>query len=375
MKRKSDILFDSAGGPRRATTPIDLNRKNRLFWILHTSGWILFLAFSLLYYQVRGILTTSIVVRYATAALAGFLSTLLLRSFYGRIKLRDRSILSLSFLAIVFSFLGANLTIWLSDIFKIPFSGTGALNENLALMYYLQRVMWWSTPIIGWSILYFGIKFWQEWVGEKARAEKAQVLAQTAQLQMLRYRLNPHFLFNALNSIRALISEDKPSAKTMITELSEFLRYSLVSKNYKNVPFKDEIDSVRHYFNIQKMRYEDNLDVSLDIDPATEEFPILSFLLHPLAENAVKYGMSTSPMPLKIQIKARIRQESLHFEIINSGSWIEPAGPKSDGVIGKGLDNIRRRLADAYPGTHHLDIFEKEGFIHARLVIDKDIRR
>jgi two-component system LytT family sensor kinase len=130
--------------------------------------------------------------------------------------------------------------------------------------------MWWSTPIVGWSALYLGIKFWQEWVDEKARAEKAQVLAQTAQLQMLRYRLNPHFLFNALNSIRALVSEDKTSAKSMITELSEFLRYSLVSKNYKDVPFKDEIDSVRHFFNIQKMRYEDNLDVSLDIDPATE---------------------------------------------------------------------------------------------------------
>jgi len=235
--------------------------------------------------------------------------------------------------------------------------------------------MWWSTPIVGWSALYLGIKFWQEWVDEKARAEKAQVLAQTAQLQMLRYRLNPHFLFNALNSIRALVSEDKTSAKSMITELSEFLRYSLVSKNYKNVPFKDEIDSVRHFFNIQKMRYEDNLDVSLDIDPATEEFPVLSFLLHPLAENAVKYGMSTSSMPLKIQIKAQIRQASLHFEIINSGSWIEPADPKSGGVIGKGLDNVRRRLADAYPGTHHLDIFEKEGFVHACLVIDKDIRR
>ena len=324
---------------------------------------------------MQGTLATSIVVRYATAALAGFLSTLLLRSFYGKIKLRDRSILPLAVLAIVFSFLGANLTIWLSDLFKIPFSGTGALNANLALMYYLQRAMWWSTPIVGWSALYFGIKFWQEWVGEKARAEKAQLLAQTAQLQMLRFRLNPHFLFNALNSIRALISEDKTSAKTLITELSEFLRYSLVSRNYDTVPLKDELESIRHYLNIQKMRYENKLDVAFDIDPAAEEHPILSFLIHPLAENAVKHGLRTSPLPLKIRINVKLDHGRLRIEAVNSGSWIEPPDPKSDGVIGKGLDNVRRRLADAYPGTHHLDIFEKEGFVHACLVIDKDIRR
>lgn len=354
---------------------IGLDKRSPLFWILQTSGWLLFLAFSLLYYQVRGILSTSIFVRYATAAAAGFLTTLFLRFVYRRIRIQERSILSLSFMTVIFSLLGANITIWISDLLKVPYSGPGALNENLALMYYLRRVIWWLTPIVAWSVLYFGIKFWQEWMVQKERTEKAKALAQTAQLQMLRYRLNPHFLFNALNSIRALISEDKTSAKTMITELSEFLRYSLVSRNYENVPFKDEMDSVRHYFNIQKMRYENNLDVSFDIDPAAEEYPILSFLIHPLAENAVKYGLRTSPLPLKIQINVRVHQGRLQIDVINSGSWIEPSDQKSDSVIGKGLDNVRQRLKDSYPEKHHFEIFEKEGFVHARLVIEKDNRR
>ncbi len=223
--------------------------------------------------------------------------------------------------------------------------------------------------LIGWSAGYFGIKFWQEWTVQKENAEKAGALAETARLQMLRYRINPHFLFNALNSIRALISENKAAAKTMITELSEYLRYSLVSKKYESVPFKDEAESVRHYLTIQKMRYEDKLEVSMDIDPEAEEYPVASFLLHPLVENAIKYGLSTSPLPLRIRVKAGVERGRLTVEVVNSGSWVEPSAGERDQVIVKGLDNVRRRLVDAYPGKHHLEVFKEEGSVRVRLAI------
>jgi len=210
---------------------------------------------------------------------------------------------------------------------------------------------------------------------QKERTEKANALAQAAQLQMLRYRMNPHFLFNALNSIRALISENKSSAKSMVTELAEYLRYSLVSRNNETVPLKEEIESVRHYFNIQKIRYENKLEVSFDIDPAAVEFPIISYLIHPLAENAVKHGMRTSPMPLKIQIMAKAHQGSLHIEVRNSGTWIEPKDKKTGTVIHTGLDNVRQHLVESYPEKHQFEISEKEGFVQARLLIKKDIRR
>jgi len=349
--------------------------RSRLFWLLQTSGWLLFLVVSLAYFQVRGILTAAILERYATAAAAGFLATLVLRFLYKTLNIKDRPILSLSLLAVAFSFLGANVQIWTSDLLKLPFSGSKALAANLSVMSYLGRVIWWMTPVIGWSALYFGINFWQQWTVQKERTEKAEALVQTAQLQMLRYRLNPHFLFNALNSIRALISDDKTSAKSMITELSEFLRYALVSKNYVNVPFKDEIESVRHYFNIQKMRYENKLDVAFEVDPAAEEYPVASFLIYPLAENAVRHGLRTSPLPLSIRVKAEVRQGRLQVEIINSGSWVKDPGPDGNGVVGQGLDNVRRRLAESYPGKHHLDIFEKDGFVHVQLSIQNDIRK
>ena len=158
----------------------------------------------------------------------------------------------------------------------------------------------------------------------------------------------------------------------MITELSEYLRYSLISRNYRNVPLKDEIESIRHYFEIQKIRYEDKLSVSIDIDPAAEEFPIMSFLLHPLVENAIQYGMRTSPMPLKIRIEAEFCEKNLQIEISNSGSWVEPLDQEESRAIGKGLDNLRQRLEDAYSGKYKFEITENEDFVCARLAIEKD---
>ena len=110
------------------------------------------------------------------------------------------------------------------------------------------------TIPFGWSILYFGIKYGNEWILEKERADKANLLAQSAQLQMLRYQLNPHFLFNSLNSIRALINEDQKASKEMVTELAEFLRYSLTSKDFANVPLREEIEAIQHYLSLEKKK-------------------------------------------------------------------------------------------------------------------------
>jgi LytS/YehU family sensor histidine kinase len=89
---------------------------------------------------------------------------------------------------------------------------------------------------------------------------------------MLRYQINPHFLFNTLNAIRALVEENEKQAREMITELSEFLRYSLISSQYDNVPLSEEIDAIRHYFAIEKRRYENKLEVALEVSPLAEDF-------------------------------------------------------------------------------------------------------
>jgi two-component system LytT family sensor kinase len=366
------IFYEKREGRGRVRVLISLKKKSHLFWVLQTSGWLLFLILSLMAYWTRGMLTMTQAERYTTGMASGFLVTLALRYVYRKVRTRNLSVLRLSLTILIGCLLGLNALIWLWNLLQVPFLGWPALAVLPKLSVYLYRIVWWFIPIIGWSALYFGVNFWQEWMARRERTEQALALTQTAQLHMLRYRMNPHFLFNALNSIRALIAEDRTAAKNMVTELSEFLRYSLVSKNYKNVPFKEECESVRHFFNIQKVRYENKLDVSFHIDPATEDFPVVSFLLHPLAENAVRYGMRTSPLPLNIQVKAEACPGGLQVEISNSGSWIKPSEENNASGLARGLDYVRRRLAEAYPRNHRFEIFEKENAVHARLFIGKD---
>jgi len=240
-----------------------------------------------------------------------------------------------------------------------------------AIQIYIMDVISGGITLLGWTFLYFGIKIWMEWRRQEERMEKANSLAQDAQLQMLRYQLNPHFLFNSMNSIRALIDEDETKAREMITELSEFLRYSLDSKDYSNVPLKNEIEAIQHYFAIQKKRYEDKLEVTYDINPQAGDYPVLSFLIHPLVENAVKYGMRTSPMPLTIHLKAKTSEGVLTIEVCNTGKWVESAQQEKQmyASTGTGLDNVRRRLENAFPYRHRFEVFEKEGKVHVQLEI------
>jgi two-component system LytT family sensor kinase len=351
---------------------LKLKEGSRLFWLLQISGWFLFAAVFCLFDALAGRFTPAAFVNYGSAAAAGFLASLLLRLGYRRLKIRDFSVTALSLVVIGYSILAATLLIGLASAFRLPFWGTRTLASFSSLMAFLLRLIRWFIWLLAWSALYLAFRFWREWVVQREQTEKAMALAQAANLHMLQYRLNPHFLFNALNSIRALIAENKLAAKSMVTELSEFLRFSLVSRNYENVPLRDEIESIRHYFNVQKTRYENKLTVSFEVDPAAEDFPIASFLLYPLAENALKHGLATSPLPLQIQIQAGVQRGNLLVEVRNSGSWVAPAEKKMEGSLRTGLAIVRQRLADCYPNRHSLDIAAVENFVRIRMLIKKD---
>jgi hypothetical protein len=127
-------------------TLVSLKKRESLFWILQASGWLLYFAANLQVLWIRGSLTTSSLVRYATATLSGFLVTSSLRSIYRKIKILKRSITSLSLLTLLSSLIGANVLIWMSNFLRYPYSGIQALTTNPTLLSYLHRVIWWFTP-------------------------------------------------------------------------------------------------------------------------------------------------------------------------------------------------------------------------------------
>lgn len=227
-----------------------------------------------------------------------------------------------------------------------------------------------TVIITTWSALYFGIKYAIDWQNEKENVREAERLAQKAHMEMLRYQLNPHFLFNSLNSIRALVDENQNHAKEMISELSEFLRYSLLHKDATFVTLLNELEAVKHYFSIEKKRFEEKLEIEYNIADNVRNVQILSFLLHPLIENAVKYGMKTSSMPLKISLSAQRTAFGLLIEICNSGTWVDTNdNANHSGGTGTGLNNVKKRLKNAYKENYRFETIKNENNICFRIEI------
>jgi hypothetical protein len=224
--------------------------------------------------------------------------------------------------------------------------------------------------------LAFAVDHGVELAAQRETAARATALAQQAQLQMLRYQLNPHFLFNALNSIRAMILEDASRARQMVTELAEFLRYSLDARDQEST-IDDELQAIDNYLAIQRIRFEERLDVKVTVDPAARQAVVPCFLIHPLVENAVKYGMLTSPMPLHVEIEVRKRPEGLSVRVSNTGRLVDasPSGSAGCDGTGTGVKNIAQRLKLAFPGRHAFGIEERDGWVHARMSLEQDWTR
>lgn len=344
------------------------------FWVLHLSGWLVFTAVTVFYAYQGPWTDIRRLAPFLLPYLVAFLTCLPLRFFFKKIRFHEWPLTYSLLTGVAASFLAANIWLGIDLITSLFIRQTPYVMPPLAFrQVYPTFILRRGIPLLGWTFLYLGIKIQRAWKEQEQRTEKANALAQAAQLQMLRYQLNPHFLFNSMNSIRALIDEDETKAREMITELSEFLRYSLDSKDYSNIALKHEIEAIQHYFAIQKKRYEDKLEVVYDIEPQAGEYPVLSFLIHPLVENAVKYGMRTSPLPLAIRLTAKIRDGALMMEISNTGHWVEET--RHDDEIsagtGTGLDNVRRRLENAFPNRHRFEIVEKEGCVRIQLEIKR----
>src|SRR5690606_13653287 len=155
----------------------------------------------------------------------------------------------------------------------------------------------------------------------------------------------------------------------MVGELSGFLRYSLLDPEALEVPLGDELRAVAHYLEVEKVRFEDDLEVRLAVEPEAGGRVVPAFLVLPLVENAVKYGPHTRPMPLRIHVSGRVEGRALCVEVKNTGRWVAPSRPEAGGT-GTGLDNVRQRIAELYPGRHRLDVFEEGAWVHARIRID-----
>jgi len=346
--------------------------KISTFWLLQTFWWVIYWIFNLFVVHYQFLDTSpKVFVWLFFVYFFGFPLSLVLRYVYKKIDYKSHSLPTISLIIVVSSILAGHIWFGYDQLLDIIFETEDSTAAKITLRLYFLITYSFTLILIVWSTLYFLVKFWHEWNQQRIRLEKADAMAQAAQLKMLRYQLNPHFLFNSLNTVRALIEENKHNAKLLISDLIEFLQYPLNIKDYSNVPLVEEIKAIQYYLAIEKKRFEEKLDVQFEIDSEAEKCRVISFLLHPLVENALKYGLQTSHVPLKILIKATVSNGILAIEIFNSGKWMKPSqiGRKNRIIIGSGLDNVRQRLENAFYHNQRLFVFRKEDGVFVRIEI------
>lgn len=227
-----------------------------------------------------------------------------------------------------------------------------------------------ATLLGAWSALYYAINFFLRIEEQNDQLLRLENQATSAQLAMLRYQLNPHFLFNTLNSISTLVLlKQTDPANAMLTRLSSFLRYTLVNQPTGRVTVAQEVETLKLYLDIERMRFEERLRTTFRIEEACEPGLLPSLLLQPLVENAIKYAVSPQETGAEITIAAGIVGPNLRITVSDTGPGVQGAdadnrlsGVTFDGgeqvSTGVGLANIRDRLAQAYGAGHRFETYE-----------------
>jgi two-component system, LytTR family, sensor kinase len=211
-----------------------------------------------------------------------------------------------------------------------------------------------------WTIVYVRIT---ERRAQEQREAKMQVALRGAELRALEAQINPHFLFNCLNSIRGLVVEDPQKAQDMITRFAALLRYNLNRDRQHTVPFSEEAEIVADYLALESVRFEDRLRVQVTVDPEARAMQVPPMILQALVENALKHGIARRPEGGDVQIHASSSNGKLVLQVTNSGEL----GPAHPGDTQLGLKNIRERLHLLYGDRASLSLQNGSGTVVAKV--------
>jgi signal transduction histidine kinase len=231
-----------------------------------------------------------------------------------------------------------------------PYSFLNALKVTVVNHFHTNLLVY-AGIVLAWHAL----NYYREWREREIQASALEAQLARAQLQALKMQLQPHFLFNTLNSISALNHEDPKAANRMIARLSELLRLSLENDGAQEVLLQEELDFLKRYLEIQQVRFGERLIVRFDVAPETMEARVPNLMLQPLVENAIRHGIAPFAAPGEIQIQARRENGLLCLRVADNGQGL-PAAKRSGEPDGIGLTNTRARLRQLYGDAHRFDL-------------------
>lgn len=342
-------------------TPFFAN-KNRAFWNLHLAGWsglFLLRATSALANGQPFDLLLVIFVNIVTGFSISLVLSVIYRQLIDRQPIVTWGMTMLALLAAVA--IHVSIDAWVQGLYYTGIRETTFAQRFIGLSFLPLALLG------GWSALYYAINYFLQVEEQADRLERLQAQATSAHLAMLRYQLNPHFLFNTLNSISTLVllKQTEP-ANAMLTRLSGFLRHTLVTEPGSQVTLAQEVETLQLYLDIERMRFEERLRTNFSIEDDAMKAQLPSMLLQPLVENAIKYAVSPQEEGARITVEARVHNGRLQVGVEDTGPGAAQEGaeliagmgiadPTSATSTGVGLANIRNRLAQAYGASHRFE--------------------
>lgn len=257
--------------------------------------------------------------------------------------------------AVAFSFLHTSLMA-ISRWILAPLVGLGSYDYGIMRFRYPMEF---SNDLMSYTVIVLVYYFFERLriaqAQQLAAAELQAKLAQ-AQLENLRLQLQPHFLFNTLNTISSVMYEDVPAADAMLTQLSELLRLTLRTANSHEIPLAQELEITRLYLQIMQKRFESNLRVTYSVDAELENSLVPQLILQPLVENSLRHGLKDGGAGIDISIGARRENGSLILQVADTGSGFGSLGGEAAMNRGVGLANIRGRLEQLYGSEQEFGI-------------------
>jgi two-component system, LytTR family, sensor kinase len=228
-----------------------------------------------------------------------------------------------------------------------------------------------GKPLLIWLLIYLFYAFTMERRNDIIEKIRMTASIEASEAKILRAQINPHFMFNALNSIRALIIEEPSKAQTGITQLSNILRSSLVADRKNTISLSEELKTIEDYLGLEKVRYEERLQIKWIIDENTKSLQVPPMMLQTLVENAIKHGVQKATKWGFIEIKTELIEDKLIITIRNTGELQKTENNAIDG--GFGLQNTQRRLNLQYGMRAKFEIFQEDNnLVCARIIIPKN---
>jgi len=330
--------------------------KNRAFWMLQSAGWSGYFILRTLGGLANAMGLLFILPTVLTTA-TGYSLTLLMAAMFRRL-IQQRPIITWtvsSIIVVLASAAFSTIEVWSHATFYRP----GAMPVGIE---FFGAILLDFALLAAWSALYYGINFYLMLERQSDQLQKLETQASAAQLAMLRYQLNPHFLFNTLNSISTLVLlKQTDRANAMLSRLSSFLRYTLVNESTGQVTLAQEVETLKLYLEIEKMRFEERLRPNFSIDPHAARARLPSLLLQPLVENAIKYAVTPQEDGADINVEARLAVDRVQITVSDTGPGLIEGATRPTYSTGVGLANIRERLAQAYGADHRFEIRSERG--------------